>query len=112
MEKNKYRIVTDGDVFRIEVLRTGTYRAGLFFLKKVTYEIWIPCDNVGNECCDDNGWYDDSEIVEYESLDLAKAKVEEWIAPVVKPIGDVEFEPEWNVVWQQESDNLSIISLK
>ncbi len=88
--ERKYRIVTDGEV--IELFQSWTYRVGWFWLKKVTQEQWVPCDNIGGDCfnesSDDNYWYDESEIVEYETLEQAQAKIKNWTTP-----------PVWKVVW-------------
>jgi hypothetical protein len=94
--ERKYRIVTDGTVFVIELFQSWTYRCGWFFLKKVTQEQWVPCDFMGNDCCDDDGWQDDSEIVEYSSLEEAQAKIEQWTTKpkFVEPVESV-----WKVVW-------------
>jgi len=93
MEKNKYRVVTDGDVFRIELFQSWTYRCGWFFLKKVTQEQWVPCDCIGGDCCDDDGMENPSEIVDYDSLEQALAKIKWWTTPfsTTKPV--------WKVVW-------------
>ena len=90
--ERKYRIVTDGNVFVIELFQSWTYRCGWFFLKKVTQEQWVPCDNIGGDCCDDDGWEDPTEIVEYDTIEQAQAKIVEWTAPPAP-------EPTWKVVW-------------
>jgi len=100
MEKNKYRITTDGEMFRIELYESRTVRCGWFWLKKVLYEQWSPCDCTGGNCfsegADGDCWYDDSEIVEYDTIDEAKAKILTWTVPIVgKPVPD----PIWSVVW-------------
>lgn len=96
MEKNKYRIVTDGEVFQIELFQSWTYRVGWFWLKKVTREQWVTCDNIGHDCRDDDGFMIWDEIGEYNSLEEAKAKIESWTSPI-KTRESVE--PTWKVVW-------------
>lgn len=91
MSKEKYRIVTDGQVFRIELFQSFTYRCGWFWLKKTTQEWWTPCDNIGGDCCDDDGWIDELEIVEYDTLKEAQDKIKEWTTEPVQPT--------WRVVW-------------
>ncbi len=96
--ERKYRIVTNDDVFRIELFQSWTYRGGWFFLKKITREQWVPCDNIGGDCysedCDGDCYYDESEIVEYDSIEQAQAKIEQWTTPPAKAP-----EPTWKVVW-------------
>src|SRR4051812_39275626 len=98
MEKNKYRVVTDGDVFRIELYWSEIRRRWIFFGKKIFFEGWVPCDNVGQFAIDDG--YDGSgilleeEIVEYSSLEEAKAKIKDWTTPILPMVPIV-----WNVVW-------------
>lgn len=92
MEKNKYRIITNGYLFRIEIFQSWTYRAGWFWLKKVTQEQWVPCDNVGMILDDGDGYRDEFEIIEYDSLEEAKAKIKDWTTSPLLP-------PAWKVVW-------------
>jgi len=92
--ERKYRIVTNGEVFRIELFQSWTYRAGWFWLKKVTCEQWTPCDNIGGDCYSGDGYYDESEIVEYKNVVEALEKIAKWTTPPIKPV-----KPAWKVVW-------------
>ena len=95
MSKEKYRIVTDGKVFRIELYQSWTYRAGWFWLKTVKQEQWVVCDNIGGDCLDDDGWEDESEMVEYDTLKEAQDQIKEWTTePVIPPA------PTWKTVWE------------
>ena len=87
---NKYRVVTDGEVFRIQLFQSWTYRAGWFWLKTVTQEQWVFCDNIGGDCLDDDGWEDESEIVDYETVTEARSAILDFQK------GEVV--PEWKVV--------------
>jgi len=104
MEKKEYRIVTDGEVFRIEFLQKWSYRAGWFFLKVIHREQWMACDIRGDDCycdcADGDCYYDESEVVEYNTIEEAQAKIEQWTNPPAKSLESTEpIEPVWKVVW-------------
>lgn len=91
--KNKYRVVTDGKRFRIEIYQSWTYRCGWFFLKKITQEQWVPCDRLGDDATDEDGDLDEDSIGYYDSIEKALQQLNEWMTE--------QLEPEWKEVWQK-----------
>lgn len=90
MERNQYRITTNGNYFFVEILLKWTYRAGFLWLTKVNREEWVPCDSLGQDAMNDDGYLDESEIVEYDSLQEAKDAIIEFQTDPTTP--------EWKVV--------------
>jgi hypothetical protein len=78
LKRNQYRITTNGNCFRVEILLKWTSRAGFLWLKKVSEEKWIPCDFIGQDATDDDGMLDESEIIEYDTVQKARDAIAEF----------------------------------
>lgn len=80
MKKENYRIVTNGDIFRIQIYRYQVFTAG--FLKKYvrTIEEWIDCDQVIMPAIDENGAIVEEDIKNYSTLEAAKSTLDQYIA--------------------------------
>lgn len=88
---NKYRIISDGKRFRVEIHESWNYRGGWFWLKKITQEQWVLCDFSCQTAVDDNGELNISQVENYNTLEDAQAAIKKWTT-LPKII-------DWKIIW-------------